>query len=166
MPVTFSVKKKIHTTSIYLLNKVCLMHRISMLIRELFHFYNNPKYLNKSYKLCFEISFSLLKQSQISSSVFASVLATPLRATTYAFMREKSSNSPLTWSSYSLLPYLSSYKTGFCPSTMTSNNLISPMKFRNNTNFTLPKQSQRSRSVLQDGSRSLGWFWKKKNSIL
>ena len=29
------------------------------------------------------------------------------------------------------------------------------MKFCNNTNFTLPKQSQRSRSVLEDGSRSL-----------
>ena len=34
------------------------------------------------------------------------------------------------------------------------------MEFSNNTNFTLPKQSQRSRSVLQDGSRSLGLFWK------
>ena len=34
------------------------------------------------------------------------------------------------------------------------------MKFCNNTNFTLPKQSQRSRSVLEDGSRSLGLFWK------
>ena len=36
------------------------------------------------------------------------------------------------------------------------------MKFCNNTNLTLPKQSQRSRSVLQDGSRSLGLFWKEK----
>ena len=36
------------------------------------------------------------------------------------------------------------------------------MKFCNNTNFTLPKQSQRSRSVSQDGSRSLGLFWKRK----
>ena len=36
------------------------------------------------------------------------------------------------------------------------------MKFCNNNNFTLPKQSQRSRSVLQDGSRSLGFFWKEK----
>ena len=36
------------------------------------------------------------------------------------------------------------------------------MKFCYNTNFTLPKQSQRSRSVLQDGSRSLGLFWKEK----
>ena len=34
------------------------------------------------------------------------------------------------------------------------------MKFCNNTNFTLPKQSQRFRSVLEDGSRSLGLFWK------
>ena len=33
------------------------------------------------------------------------------------------------------------------------------MKFCNNSNFTLPKQSQRSRSVLEDGSRSLGLFW-------
>ena len=37
------------------------------------------------------------------------------------------------------------------------------MKFCNNTNFTLPIQSQRSRSVLEDGSRSLGLFWKEKN---
>ena len=36
------------------------------------------------------------------------------------------------------------------------------MKFCYNTNFTLPRQSQRSRSVLQDGSRSLGLFWKEK----
>ena len=34
------------------------------------------------------------------------------------------------------------------------------MKFCNNTNFTLPKQSQRSRSILEDRSRSLGLFWK------
>ena len=37
------------------------------------------------------------------------------------------------------------------------------MKFCNNSNFTLPKQSQRSRSVLEDGSRSLGLFWTEKN---
>ena len=36
------------------------------------------------------------------------------------------------------------------------------MKFCYDTNFTLPRQSQRSRSVLQDGSRSLGLFWKEK----
>ena len=36
------------------------------------------------------------------------------------------------------------------------------MKFCININFTLPKQSQRSRSILQDGSRSLGLFWKEK----
>ena len=36
------------------------------------------------------------------------------------------------------------------------------MKFCYNTNFTLPKQTQRSRSILQDGSRSLGLFWKEK----
>ena len=33
-------------------------------------------------------------------------------------------------------------RRAFCPSRMTSNNLISPMKFCNNTNFTLPKHSQ------------------------
>ena len=37
------------------------------------------------------------------------------------------------------------------------------MKFGNNSNFTLPKQSQRSRSVLEDGSRSLGLFWTEKS---
>ena len=36
------------------------------------------------------------------------------------------------------------------------------MKFSYNTKLSLPKQSKRSRSVLQDGSRSLGLFWKKK----
>ena len=40
------------------------------------------------------------------------------------------------------------------------------MKFCYITDFTLPKQSQRSRSVLQDGSRSLGLFWMEKNSVL
>ena len=34
------------------------------------------------------------------------------------------------------------------------------MKFCYNANFTLPKKFQRSRSILQDGSRSLGLFWK------
>ena len=53
-------------------------------------------------------------------------------------------------------------RRGFCAPKITSIKLISPMKFCNNTNFTLPKQSQRSRSVLQDGSRSLGLFWKEK----
>ena len=53
-------------------------------------------------------------------------------------------------------------RRGFCPSRMTSNNEISPMKFCYNTNFTLPKQSQRSRSILKDGSWSLGLFWKEK----
>ena len=37
------------------------------------------------------------------------------------------------------------------------------MKFCYNTNFTLPKQCQRSRSVFQDGSRSLGLFWNETN---
>ena len=36
------------------------------------------------------------------------------------------------------------------------------MKFCYNNFFTLPKPSQRSRSVLQDGSRALGLFWKEK----
>ena len=43
------------------------------------------------------------------------------------------------------LPYFFGYKTEF---------------------FFLPKQSQRSRSVLQDGSRSLGSFRKGKISII
>ena len=54
-------------------------------------------------------------------------------------------------------------RQGFRLSRMTSNNLISPMKFCYNTNSTLPKQCQSSRSVLQDGSRTFGLFWKEKN---
>ena len=54
-------------------------------------------------------------------------------------------------------------RRGFRPSRMTSNNLISPMKFCYKTNSTLPKQCQSSRSVLQDGSRTFGLFWKEKN---
>ena len=53
-------------------------------------------------------------------------------------------------------------RQGFRPFRMTSNNLISPMKFCYNTNSTLPKQCQSSRSVLQDGSRTFGLFWKEK----
>ena len=37
------------------------------------------------------------------------------------------------------------------------------MKFCYNTNSTLPKQCQSSRSVLKDGSRTFGLFWKEKN---
>ena len=51
-------------------------------------------------------------------------------------------------------------RRGFRPSRMTSNNLISPMKFCYNTNSTLPKQCQSSRSILLDGSRTFGLFWK------
>ena len=36
------------------------------------------------------------------------------------------------------------------------------MKFGHSTSFTLPKQSQRSRSILKDGSRFFGLFWKDK----
>ena len=53
-------------------------------------------------------------------------------------------------------------RRGFRPSRMTSNNLISPMKFCYNTNSNLPKQCQSSRSILQDGSRTFGLFWKEK----
>ena len=53
-------------------------------------------------------------------------------------------------------------RRGFRPSKTTSNNLISPMKFCYNTNSTLPKQCQTSRSILQDGSRTFGLFWKEK----
>ena len=60
---------------------------------------------------------------------------------------------------YRILPAI---RRGFRPSRMTSNNLISPMKFCYNTNSTLPKQCQSSRSVLQDGSRTFGLFWKEK----
>ena len=40
------------------------------------------------------------------------------------------------------------------------------MKFYYHTNFPLPKQSQRSRSVLQDRSRSFGLFWKEKLCLI
>ena len=53
-------------------------------------------------------------------------------------------------------------RRGFRPSRMTSNDLISPMKFCYKTNSTLPKRCQSSRSVLQDGSRTFGLFWKEK----
>ena len=39
---------------------------------------------------------------------------------------------------------------------------MSPKKSCYNTRFTLPKQSQRSRSILEDGSTFLGLFWKDK----
>ena len=41
------------------------------------------------------------------------------------------------------------------------------MEFCYNTSFTLPKQSQRSRSILQDdGSSSLAWLWKEKLHLI
>ena len=63
-------------------------------------------------------------------------------------------------SHYRIFPAI---RRGFRPSRMTSNNLISPMKFCYYTNSTLPKQCQSSRSVLQDGSKTFGLFWKEKN---
>ena len=58
------------------------------------------------------------------------------------------------------------------PSRMTTNKYITPMKFCYNTkfcynmSFTFPKQSQSSRSILQDGSRILGLFLNEKNFVL
>ena len=34
------------------------------------------------------------------------------------------------------------------------------------TGFSLPTQSQKSRSILEDGSRFLGLFWKGKTAII
>ena len=62
-------------------------------------------------------------------------------------------------SKYRIFPAI---RRDFRPSRMASNNLISPMKFCYNTNSTLPKQCQSSRSILQDGSRTFGLFWKEK----
>ena len=67
---------------------------------------------------------------------------------------------PYYYPHYRIFPAI---RRGFRPSRMTSNNLISPMKFCYNTNSTLPKQCQSSRSVLEDGSRTFGLFWKEKN---
>ena len=58
-----------------------------------------------------------------------------------------------------MLPYFLGYKTGLSLSRMSTNNQISPMQCCCNTGFTLPKQAQRSRSILYDGSRFLGLFW-------
>ena len=60
------------------------------------------------------------------------------------------------------LPIYSTIRWGFPLSRMSTNNEISPMKFCYNTSFSLPKQSQSSISVLSDGSRFLGLFWKEK----
>ena len=65
---------------------------------------------------------------------------------------------------HSRQPYLFRYRLGFPLSTMTTHYLISPMKFCYNASFTLPKQSQRSRSVSQDRSRFFGLFWKGKKN--
>ena len=60
----------------------------------------------------------------------------------------------------------SAIRWSFPLSKLTTNNIISPLKFCYSTSFTLPKQSQRSRSVLLNGSRFLGLFWKEKNTVL
>ena len=39
------------------------------------------------------------------------------------------------------------------------------MKLCYNTIFTRPKQSQRSKPLLKDGSRFLGLFWKEKSVL-
>ena len=67
---------------------------------------------------------------------------------------------------YLAIPYLFSYKTGFPLSRMTTNNYICPMKFCYNIQFTLPKQSQRPWSDLQDRARCLELFWKGKKQTL
>ena len=56
-------------------------------------------------------------------------------------------------------------RRGFRPSRMTSNNLISPMKFCYNTNSTLPKQCQSSRSYKTD-LELLDCFGRKKTRLI
>ena len=55
-------------------------------------------------------------------------------------------------------------RLGFSLSRRTKNNYISPLKFCYTTSFSLPKQPQRSRSILQDTFRSrfLELFWQEK----
>ena len=79
------------------------------------------------------------------------------------FFLKKTSQLAKSEEQYHIFPAI---RRGFRPSRMTSNNLISPMKFCYNTNSTLPKQCQSSRSVLQDGSRTFGLFWKEKKKRL
>ena len=67
---------------------------------------------------------------------------------------------------FTFYPIYSAIRGFYSLSRMTTNNLISPMIFCYNTNFTLPKQFQRFRSILLDGSRFLGLFWKKKTWVL
>ena len=40
--------------------------------------------------------------------------------------------------------------------------MVKPFLFQNNVNSGLPEQSQKSRSILQDGSRFLGLFLEEK----
>ena len=73
---------------------------------------------------------------------------------------------PRLWGCIDVYRIFPAIRRGFRPSRMTSNNLISPMKFCYNTTSTLPKQCQSSRSVLQDGSRTFGLLWKGKKPVL
>ena len=63
------------------------------------------------------------------------------------------------------LPYLFGYKQGFLLSRMNPNNKISHTKLCCDINFTFPKQSQRSRSILHDGSRFLALVFEGKTSV-
>ena len=73
--------------------------------------------------------------------------------TIYGKLEENwSANETVSIDLMSYLPYLSGYKTFFCISRMTSNIKFSRMKFCYNTSFALPKQPQRSRSILLNGS--------------
>ena len=62
------------------------------------------------------------------------------------------------FSSFSLSWETARYRLKYC-----LKGLLNPNKQQQ---ITLPKQSHRSRSILQDGSRSFRLFWKEKNSVL
>ena len=78
------------------------------------------------------------------------------------------SNSVLILSTTSVIdiPYLFSYKTGLSLSRMSTNNQISPMQFCCNTGFTLPKQSQRSRSSDKTDLDFWDCFGRKKHRLI
>ena len=62
-------------------------------------------------------------------------------------------------------PIYSAIRQVFPHFRITTANKIRPMKFCYNMSYYLPKQSQRSRFILQDRSRFFGMFWREKTLL-
>ena len=108
--------------------------------------------LIRVYAVCHSISIFWMHYCNVTSnfSIFRRIMAIVWGVPNFRIftVNQKTWGKVYAATDRNTIPYILAIRQGFSPSRMTTNNLISPMKFCYNTNCTLPQQTQRSRSLL------------------